>query len=83
MPVTNKNQLVFSVRISLPSDFKFHGYTTRIHLVQIDQFDEMVFEIFMSVDSIMQIGTGKGHEKRGTLDRFFGAPIDGHDRKCV
>ena len=67
----------------MPSDCKFHGYTTRIHLVQIDPFDEMVLKIFMSVDSIMQIGTGKGHEKLGTLDCFFGAPIDGHERKSV
>ena len=30
----------------------------------------MVYAIFMSIDLIMQIGTRKGHEKRGTLDRF-------------
>ena len=55
----------------LPSDFRFHGHTTRILVVQIDQFDEMVFAIFVPIDLIMQIGTMRGHEKRGNLGRFL------------
>ena len=46
-------------------------------------FDEMVYEIFVSIDWIIQIGTEKGHEKWGTLDHFFGAPIGGHEHKSV
>ena len=61
----------FSLRNWLPSDFKFHGHSTRTLVVQIDQFDEMVYAIFMSIDLIMQIGTRKGHEKRGTLDHVL------------
>ena len=70
-----------SPRNRLPIDFKFQGYITRIHKVQFDPFNEMFLMIFISVDWIMQIGTGKGHEKLGTLGRFFGAPNDGHEQK--
>ena len=81
MTVTSEKSACNSPRNRLPIDFKFQGYITRIHKVQFDPFNEMFLMIFISVDWIMQIGTGKGHEKLGTLGRFFGAPNDGHEQK--
>ena len=79
--MTSEKSACNSPRNRLPIDFKFRGYITRIHKVQFDPFNEMFLMIFISVDWIMQIGTGKGHEKLGTLGRFFGAPNDGHEQK--
>ena len=79
--MTSEKSACNSPRNRLPIDFKFRGYITRIHKVQFDPFNEMFLMIFISVDWIMQIGTGEGHEKLGTLGRFFGAPNDGHEQK--
>ena len=81
MTVTSEKSACNSPRNRLPIDFKFQGYITRIHKVQFDPFNEMFLMIFISVDWIMQIGTGKGHEKLGTLGHFFGAPYNGHEQK--
>ena len=69
MTVTSEKSACNSPRNRLPIDFKFQGYIsniTRIHKVQFDPFNEMFLMIFISVDWIMQIGTGEGHEKLGT-----------------